>query len=91
MDCRRGAKTAYIEPGSPWENGYCEMFNGKLRDELLNGEIYTLKEAKTVIEDWRRHYNTVRPHSSLGYRPPAPEALVWPAATTTVAEMPALN
>ena len=63
-----GAKTAYIEPGSPWENGYCESFNGKLRDELLNGEIfYTLKEAKIVIESWRRHYNTVRPHSSLGY------------------------
>ena len=75
-----GAKTAYIEPGSPWENGYCESFNGKLRDELLNGEIfYTLKEAQIVIENWRRHYNTVRPHSSLGYRPPAPEALVWPA------------
>ena len=77
-----GAKTAYIEPGSPWENGYCESFNGKLRDELLNGEIfYTLKEAKIVIEAWRRHYNTVRPHSSLGYRPPAPEVLVWPATT----------
>ena len=77
-----GAKTAYIEPGSPWENGYCESFNGKLRDELLNGEIfYTLKEAKIMIENWRRHYNTVRPHSSLGYRPPAPEALVWPAKT----------
>ena len=86
-----GAKTAYIEPGSPWENGYCESFNGKLRDELLNGEIfYTLKEAKIVIEAWRRHYNTIRPHLSLGYRPPAPEALVWPA-TTTVAEMLALN
>jgi transposase InsO family protein len=77
-----GAKTAYIEPGSPWENGYCESFNGKLRDELLNGEIfYSLKEAKTVIEAWRRHYNTIRPHSSLGYRPTAPEALVMPAAT----------
>ena len=60
-----GAKTAYIEAGSPWENGYCESFNGKLRDELLNGEIfYTLKEAQIVIESWRRHYNTVRPHSS---------------------------
>ena len=81
-----GAKTAYIEPGSPWENGYCESFNGKLRDELLNGEIfYTLKEAKIMIEAWRRHYNTIRPHSSLGYRPPAPEVFVpafaaWPAA-----------
>ena len=72
-----GAKTAYIEPGSPWENGYCESFNGKLRDELLNGEIfYTLREAKIVIEAWRRHYNTLRPHSSLGYRPPAPEVFM---------------
>ena len=70
-----GAKTLYIEPGSPWENGYCESFNGKLRDELLNGEIfYSLKEAKAVIGQWRSHYNTVRPHSSLGYRPPAPQA-----------------
>jgi transposase InsO family protein len=86
-----GAKTAYIEPGSPWENGYCESFNGKLRDVLLNGEIfYTLKEAQIVIEDWRRHYNTVRPHSSLGYRPPAPEALVWPAPNP-VAQMQSLN
>ena len=76
-----GAKTAYIEPGSPWENGYCESFNSKLRDELLNGEIfYTLKEAKIVIEEWRRHYNTIRPHSSLGYRPPAPEDVPRPAA-----------
>jgi transposase InsO family protein len=76
-----GARTAYIEPGSPWENGYCESFNSKLRDELLNGEIfYTLKEAKIVIEEWRRHYNTIRPHSSLGYGPPAPEGVLWPAA-----------
>jgi transposase InsO family protein len=76
-----GAKTAYIEPGSPWENGYCESFNSKLRDELLRGEIfYTLKEAQIVIESWRRHYNTVRPHSSLGYKPPAPETVLWPAA-----------
>jgi putative transposase len=76
-----GAKTAYIEPGSPWENGYCESFNSKLRDELLKGEIfYTLKEAQIVIENWRRHYNTIRPHSSLGYKPPAPEAVLWPAA-----------
>ena len=75
-----GAKTDYILPGSPWENGYCESFNSKLRDELLNGEIfYTLKEAKVVIEIWRRHYNTIRPHSSLGYQPPAPEVLQWPA------------
>ena len=72
-----GAKTAYIEPGSPWENGYCEAFNGKLRDELLNGEIfYSLKEAKIMIESWRQHYNTVRPHSSLRYRPPAPQVIV---------------
>jgi len=72
-----GAKTAYIEPGSPWENGYCESFNARLRDELLNGEIfYTLKEAQIIIEQWRRHYNTVRPHSALGYRPPAPESIV---------------
>jgi putative transposase len=72
-----GAKTAYIEPGSPWENGYVESFNGRLRDELLNGEIFhTLKEAQILIEQWRRHYNAVRPHSALRYRPPAPEALV---------------
>jgi putative transposase len=73
---RVGVKTLYIEPGSPWENGYNESFNGKLRDELLNGEIfYTLKEAQILIERWRREYNTVRPHSALGYRPPAPEAI----------------
>jgi putative transposase len=72
-----GAKTLYIEPGSPWENGYCESFNGKLRDECLNGEIfYSLKEARIVIEQWRVHYNTRRPHSALGYRPPAPEAIL---------------
>jgi len=72
-----GAKTAYIEPGSPWENGYCESFNARFRDELLNGEIfYSLKEARIIIEEWRRHYNTVRPHSALGYRPPAPESLI---------------
>jgi transposase InsO family protein len=71
-----GAKTAYIEKASPWENGYVESFNGKLRDELLNGEVFnTLREAQVLIEDWRRHYNRVRPHSSLGYRPPAPETL----------------
>ena len=68
-----GARTLYIEPGSPWENGYCESFNGRLRDELLNAEIfYSLREARVVIERWRKDYNTVRPHSSLGYRPPAP-------------------
>jgi putative transposase len=70
-----GVKTLFIEPGSPWENGYIESFNGKLRDELLNREIFTtLTEAKVLIADWRKEYNQVRPHSSLGYRPPAPEA-----------------
>jgi transposase InsO family protein len=69
-------KTLFIEPGSPWENGYNESFNGKLRDELLNGEIfYTLKEAQILIEQWRKEYNTVRPHSSLGYKPPVPETI----------------
>ncbi len=96
-----GAQTAYITPGSPWENGYIESFNGKLRDELLNGEIfYTLAEAKVVIEGWRRHYNTLRPHSSLGYRPPAPEVVLWrttptpsgsPPVTPTLAPSPPLN
>jgi transposase InsO family protein len=68
-----------IQPGSPWENGYVESFNGKLTDELLSREIfYTLREAKVLIERWRVHYNTVRPHSSLGYRPPAPESIAMP-------------
>jgi putative transposase len=71
-------KPLFIHPGSPWENGYCESFNGKFRDEFLNGEIfYTLKEAQILAEQWRRKYNTVRPHSSLGYKPPAPEALEY--------------
>ena len=71
-----GVRTLFIEPGSPWENGYNESFNGKLRDELLNGEIfYTLKEAQIVIENWRIHYNTIRPHCSLNYRPPAPQTI----------------
>ena len=71
-----GTKTAYIERGSPWENGYIESFNARLRDELLNGEnFYGLREAQIVIESWRRHYNTIRPHASLGYKPPAPERL----------------
>jgi len=70
-----GTGTLYIEPGSPWENGYCESFNGKLRDECLNGEVfYSLKEAQIVIEQWRVEYNTRRPHSALSYRPPAPAA-----------------
>jgi len=77
---RVGVTTLFIEPGSPWENGYVESFNGKLRDELLNGEIfYTLREAQVIIECWRREYNTFRPHSSLGYRPPAPETVQWPS------------
>jgi transposase InsO family protein len=68
-----GARPAYIAPGSPWDNGYVESFNARLRDELLNGEIfYSLREAQIVIESWRRHYNAVRPHASLGYQPPAP-------------------
>lgn len=74
-----GTQPLFIEPGSPWENGYCESFNGKLRDECLNGEIfYSLKEAQIVVEMWRTHYNTVRPHSALGYRAPAP--MTWIAA-----------
>jgi putative transposase len=72
--CRVGSKALFIEPGSPWENGYVESSNGKLSDELLDGEVFdTLPEAKVMIERWRVRYNTVRPHSSLGYRPPAPE------------------
>ena len=79
-----GAETAYIEPGSPWENGHVESFNSKLRDELLDGEIfYTLREAQVLIEAWRRHHNALRPHSALGWRPPAPEIRIagpgpWP-------------
>lgn len=76
LACPDQFEDAFIEPGSPWENGYCESFDGKLRDELLNGEIfYSLKEARIVIEQWRRHYNDKRPHSSLGYRPPATVAI----------------
>jgi len=98
-----GAKTAYITLGSPWENGYVESFNARLRDELLDGEIfYTLREAQIIIESWRRHFNTIRPHASLGYKPPAPEVFVpafaaWPAALrrpappATLAQLPALN
>ena len=76
---RLEVKTLFIEPGSPWENGYIESFNGKLRDELLNTEIfYTLPEAQAPIENWRQRYNKIRPHSSLDYQPPAPEAFLWP-------------
>ncbi|MBA7480259.1 hypothetical protein ES707_15708 [subsurface metagenome] len=72
-----GVRTLFIEPGSPWENGYIESFNGKLRDELLNREIFTtLTEAQILIEQWRQEYNQVRPHSALRYRPPAPEAIM---------------
>ena len=72
-----GVKTLFIEPGSPWENGYIESFNGKMRDELLNRELFTtLTEAKVLIARWRREYNGIRPHSSIGYRPPAPEAVL---------------
>lgn len=72
-----GVKTLFIQPGSPWENGYIESFNGKMRDELLNREIFTtLEEAKILIEQWRREYNQFRPHSAKNYRPPAPEAVL---------------
>ncbi len=72
-----GARTAFIEPGSPWENGYVESFNARFRDELLNGEpFYSLRETQILIEKWRRHYNTVRPHSALGYCPQASETIV---------------
>jgi len=72
-----GVQTAYIEPGSPWENGYIESFNGKFRDELLNGEVFdTITEAQVIAEQWRTYYNTIRPHSSLKYRPPAPETFI---------------
>ncbi len=89
-------RTLFIEPGSPWENGYSESFNGKLRDELLDREIfYTLREAQVLIEWWRQHYNTVRPHSALGYRPPAPEtrslAATAPISVPTLALGVALN
>jgi len=79
---RLGVKTMFIEPGSPWENGYIESFNGKLRDELLSREVFnTLEEARVLIEQWRREYNQVRPHSALGYRPPAPEAILTVVTT----------
>lgn len=83
---RAGVRTLYIEPGSPWENGYIESFNGKLRDELLEREIFdTLLEAKVLIERWREEYNTIRPHSSLGYRPPAPKATrPWSSASAAL-------
>ena len=91
---RIGVGTLYIEPGSPWENGYLESFNGKLRDELLNVEIFdTLLEMKVLVERYRIHYNTVRPHSSLGYRPPAPEVVLpWlPSLEFTSSKAPRLT
>ncbi len=88
-----GARTAFIEPGIPWENGYRESSHSRLRDELLNGAaFYGLGEAKIVIESWRQHYNTLRPHSSLGYKPPAPNAVLWPAASpSTIAAKPTMH
>ncbi len=84
-----GVQTLFIEPGSPWENGYVESFNGKLRDELLNGEIfYTLKEAQVLIEWWREEYNEIRPHSALGYRPPAPVARLTAKAGSATLRLP---
>jgi transposase InsO family protein len=86
---RVGVQTLFIEPGSPWENGYVESFNGKLRDELLNGEIfYTLKEAQVLIEWWREEYNEIRPHSALGYRPPAPVARLAAKAGSATLRLP---
>jgi len=80
-----GTKTLYIEPGSPWENGYIESFNGKFRDELLNRDIfYTLQEAKIVIERWQMESNQVRPHSASGYKPPAPQVVLMPQLTATL-------
>ena len=81
-------QTAYIEPGSPWENGYCESFNGTLRDELLKGEIfYSVKEAQALVDRWVRHYNTTRPHSALGYKPPAPEVRLTTSTQHSYATM----
>ena len=77
-----GVELHFIVPGKPTQNVFIESFNGKLRNELLNGEIfYTLREAQVLIEEWRQHYNRVRPHSALGYRPPAPEAITVGLAT----------
>jgi len=88
---RIGVKTLYIEPGSPWDNGYNESFHGKLRDEILNREIFcTLKEAKVLIKRWRHHFNTVRLHSSLGYRPPAPQTILLRPVPPTYAPLRSL-
>lgn len=86
---RLGVNTLFIEPGSPWENGYIESFNGKLRDELLNSEVFTtLKEAQVLIGDWKNHYNHIRPHSALGYHPPAPEAWLIPDPSPSQSHFP---
>lgn len=86
---RLGVGTLYIEPGSPWENGYIESFNGRLRAEFLNGEMFdTLLEAKVLIERWRKEYNTIRPHSSLNYRPPAPAAVQPEGSGATPLRLP---
>jgi transposase InsO family protein len=90
-DAGLGVQTLYIAPGSPWENGYVESFNGKLRDELLDREIfYTLREAQVLTARWRRKYNTIRPHSALGYRPPAPEAVWLPPTSAALQSAAAL-
>ncbi len=89
---RLDVKTLYIAPGSPWENGYVESFNGKLRDEVLNREIFdTVGEAKVLVERWRNEYNHIRPHSALGYRPPAPETILPPNAVTRPIESPIMK
>ena len=82
----------FIEPGSPWENGYIESFNGKMRDEFLNDEIfYSLKEANVLLEQWRIYYNTIRPHSSLGYKPPAPKTTIEVQSTPEKPHLLTLN
>ena len=87
-----GVTTLFIGPASPWENGYIESFNGKLRDELLNGELFfTLREAEILVEEWRRQYNHLRPHSSLAGRPPAPEVIVWPGFSLADYAPPAIS
>ncbi len=89
-----GGQTAFIEPGSPWENEYIESFNAQLLDELLNGEIFhTLSEAQVLIESWRHHCDAIHPHGSLGYRPPAPETIVpasWPPGSAPLRRSPSL-
>ena len=88
-----GVKTLFIEPGSPWENGYIESFNARLRNELLDGEIfYTLEEVRVISGWWREHYNKIRPHSALGNRPPAPQAILprWPIGTAALRRSPIL-